>query len=432
MKVRIFPSKAHGTVCAPPSKSVAHRALICGALSEGSTIYNLAMSEDIAATTECLEKFGAKVERLGDAATAAQSTEAAARDAIRIGGWSLGAIPEDVTVDCRESGSTLRFLIPFAMLSGRTVHFLGSERLMQRPLGIYREISERNGGLFELSGRGLTVRGGLVAGEYEVPGNISSQFLTGLMMALPLAGGDSRIRITGPIESGSYLDITSAVLADFGADVRRIGEEGREIAIPGNTAFTARDYIVEGDCSNAAFLEALALLAGEAEEDGNAGSCAPALAVTGVPDDTRQGDRVYREMLRGLASGERREFDLSDCPDLAPCMFAMAAYFGGAHFTGTARLAIKESDRGAAMAEELACFGIDVTVGANEVDIPAGKLQPPTRVLDGHNDHRIVMALALLCTVTGGTIDGAEAVAKSCPDFFKVIAAAGIEVVTEA
>ena len=113
-------------------------------------------------------------------------------------------------------------------------------------------------------------------------------------------------------------------------------------------------------------------------------------------------------------------------------MFAMAAYFGGAHFTGTARLAIKESDRGAAMAEELACFGIDVTVGANEVDIPAGKLQPPTRVLDGHNDHRIVMALALLCTVTGGTIDGAEAVAKSCPDFFKVIAAAGIEVVTEA
>mgnify|MGYP003369518839 CR=1 FL=1 len=196
MKVRIFPSKAHGTVCAPPSKSVAHRALICGALSEGSTIYNLAMSEDIAATTECLEKFGAKVERLGDAATAAQSTEAAARDAIRIGGWSLGAIPEDVTVDCRESGSTLRFLIPFAMLSGRTVHFLGSERLMQRPLGIYREISERNGGLFELSGRGLTVRGGLVAGEYEVPGNISSPFLTGLMMALPLAGGD-RLRTHG-------------------------------------------------------------------------------------------------------------------------------------------------------------------------------------------------------------------------------------------
>jgi len=139
---------------------------------------------------------------------------------------------------------------------------------------------------------------------------------------------------------------------------------------------------------------------------------------------------VYYEMLHEMADG-RKEFDVSDCPDLAPCLFAMAAYYGGAHFTGTARLAIKESDRGAAMAEELANFGAEVTVGANEVTVACEALHGPTRILGGHNDHRIVMALALLCTVTGGAIEGAEAVAKSYPDFFRVIAGAGIMVEME-
>ena len=174
MIVWIHPSKASGQVSAPPSKSVAHRALICGALSAGSTVRNLAMSEDIAATLSCLTRFGASAEEVSAEGSASETK------AFRIGGWSLERIPEDITVDCRESGSTLRFLIPFAMLSGRTVRFVGSERLMQRPLGIYREIARRNGGIFELSGRTLTIRGGLTAGEYEVPGNISSQFLSGL------------------------------------------------------------------------------------------------------------------------------------------------------------------------------------------------------------------------------------------------------------
>ena len=413
MIVWIHPSKASGQVSAPPSKSVAHRALICGALSAGSTVRNLAMSEDIAATLSCLTRFGASAEEVSAEGRASETK------AFRIGGWSLERIPEDITVDCRESGSTLRFLIPFAMLSGRTVRFVGSERLMQRPLGIYREIARRNGGIFELSGRTLTIRGGLTAGEYEVPGNISSQFLSGLMMSLPLAAGESRIRITGPIESGSYLDITTGVLAEFGVDVRREGAEGREIVIPGGSTYTAREYTVEGDCSNAAFLEALALLSVDGAKDGEA------LAVTGVPAQSRQGDRVYYEMLHGLAEG-RKEFDLTDCPDLAPCLFAMAACYGGAHFTGTARLALKESDRAAAMAEELGRFGVEVTVGANDVTVRCDALRKPDGLLSGHNDHRVVMALSLLCTVTGGGIDGAEAVAKSYPDWFRVIGRAGI------
>ena len=471
MQVRIFPSRAQGTVCAPPSKSVAHRALICGALSRRSTIYGLAWSEDISATCDCLRALGATIERIAD-------------DAVAIGGLTIADIPDCAVLPCRESGSTLRFLIPIAMISGKTVHFTGSQRLMERPLGIYERISSENGGIFRREGQQITVRGGLRAGDYEVVGNISSQFITGLMLALSLADGESRIRVTEPFESRSYTDITVGVLREFGVLVRC---EGNVFVIPGAAAaeevnyitgatasqdvkdiagaatsedakdtlggatatsrsrFANLAYTVEGDCSNAAFLEALALLAAEEtadrcdNNDGLSGvvttdACAESetlpLTVTGVPAETSQGDRVYYEMLHEMAAG-RKEFDLSDCPDLAPCLFAMAAYCGGAHFTGTARLAIKESDRGAAMAAELACFGAEVTVGDNEVTVACEALHAPARILSGHNDHRIVMALALLCTVTGGVIDGAEAVAKSYPDFFDVIREAGIDCAAE-
>ncbi|MBO4652885.1 MAG: 3-phosphoshikimate 1-carboxyvinyltransferase [Lachnospiraceae bacterium] len=400
MKVRFFPTVAHGTVCAPPSKSVAHRALICGALSKCSTVSGLAWSEDISATCDCLRAMGAKIERLSD-------------DTVAIGGLTLAGIPDGAVLPCRESGSTLRFLLPIAMLSRKMVHFTGSARLMERPLGIYEEISARQGGLFRREGQQITVCGGLKVGEYEIAGNISSQFITGLLLALSLADGESRVRVTEPFESRSYTDITVDVLREYGIPV---GGEGNEFVIPGRRDFSDLAYTVEGDCSNAAFLEALALLSSRSFDP---------LRVTGVPEKTSQGDRVYYEMLHEMAAG-RKEFDVSDCPDLAPCLFAMAAFYGGAHFTGTARLAIKESDRGAAMAEELACLGAEVTVGANEVTVACEGLREPTRVLNGHNDHRIVMALSVLCTVTGGEIDGAEAVAKSYPDFFEVIAGAGI------
>ena len=417
MLVRIFPSRACGTVTAPPSKSVAHRALICGALTDFSPVSGLAWSEDILATCDCLRALGAKIYQ-----SEKDSVLVGYRRMSIPGSGRFSAIPEGAVLPCRESGSTLRFLIPLAMLSGRRVTFTGSERLMQRPLGIYQEIAARNGGLF-LQERGtLTVRGGLCAGEYEIPGNISSQFITGLLIALSLADGESRICVTEPFESRSYTDITAAVMRDFGVPVQC---EGNTFVLVGNAEYRRRPYTVEGDCSNVAFLEALALLSEREDDAGTAG-----LTVRGVPADTCQGDRVYYEMLHGMAAG-RKEFDLSDCPDLAPCLFAMAAYYGGAHFTGTARLAIKESDRGAAMAEELACFGAEVTVGANEVTVACGQLHRPTRVLSGHNDHRIVMALALLCTVNGGEIEGAEAVAKSYPDFFEVIAGVGISLEKE-
>ena len=433
MRVTIQPSRARGSVTAPPSKSVAHRALICGALTDFSSVSGLAWSEDILATCDCLRAMGAAIYQSDDKP---DSVLIGCRRLSIPGSGRFSAVPEGAILPCRESGSTLRFLLPLAMLSGRTVTFTGSERLMQRPLGIYREIAAKNGGLFEQKDGTLTVRGGLCAGDYEIPGNISSQFITGLLIALSLAGGESRIRVTEPFESRSYTDITVAVMRDFGVTVQC---EGNTFVLAGNAAYQKRPYNVEGDCSNAAFLEALALLSERADErlpgrSEPTGNSPAKLTVLGVPAETAQGDRVYYGMIHSLADGSCREFDLSDCPDLAPCLFAMAAYYGGAHFTGTARLAIKESDRAKAMAEELAKFGVTVTVGENDVtvacsgaaDAPGSGLHVPTEDLSGHNDHRIVMALSLLCTVTGGTIDGAEAVKKSYPDFFPVLAKAGI------
>ncbi len=388
MIATITQGKARGTVSAPPSKSVAHRALLCGALSSGSQVIGIADSEDMAATIGCLEALGANVQRK--------------ENTVRLGGLDVFALRSNATLSCRESGSTLRFLLPLCMLCGRPITLTGSRRLLERPLGIYREIAEKQGVSWEQTDSSLTVCGTLQSGAYAVPGDVSSQFITGLLYALPLLEGDSTLEITGNFESASYIDLTLAVLADFGI---RIVREGRIFHIPGKQKPTGREYTVEADCSNAAFLEALNLLGGQVQ-------------VQGLSSDTVQGDRVYQAMYRLLEEGVK-EFDLSDCPDLGPVMFALAAAKGGGVFTGTARLRLKESDRGLAMAEELSKFGITVTVEENRVVVQPGVLKTPQQPLDGHNDHRIVMSLALLCTLTGGSIQGAEAVNKSFPDFFQ-------------
>lgn len=390
MITTITPGKAQGRVCAPPSKSIAHRALLCGALTGGSIVNAVADSEDMAATIGCLQALGATVVRSGSC--------------VRLGGLDVFAPPEEVRLFCNESGSTLRFLLPLCMLSGKPITLTGSKRLFQRPLEIYERIARRQGICWQQSEDALTVCGRLQSGAYTVPGDVSSQFITGLLYALPLLEQDSTLEVTGRFESASYIDLTLAVLADFGI---RIAREGRLFRIPGNQKLQAREYTVEADCSNAAFLDGLNFLGGQVQLDG-------------LNPDTLQGDWVYRQMFSQLKAGVR-QFDLSDCPDLGPVMFALAATMGGARFTGTARLRLKESDRAVAMAKELAKFGIPVSVEENCVVVQPGVLKEPTQPLYGHNDHRIVMSLALLCTLTGGTIQGAEAVNKSFPDFFEKI-----------
>ncbi len=400
MIATILPGKARGKVTAPPSKSMAHRALLCGGLSEGSRVLGVADSKDMAATIGCLQAMGAKVERMDSA--------------VRIGGLKPLEIPENAVLFCNESGSTLRFLIPLCMLTGKPVTFTGSPRLFQRPLGIYQEIARQQNILWEQTERSVRVCGKLKSGKYQVPGDVSSQFITGLLYAMPLLEGGSTLEVTGKFESASYIDLTLAALKDFGICIDR---KGNVFHIPGNQKYTACEYTVEGDCSNAAFLDALNLLGG-------------AVQVEGLNPDTLQGDRVYQTMYRQLQEGVK-QFDLSDCPDLGPVMFALAAAKGGATFTGTARLRIKESDRGLAMAAELKKFGIGVQAEENTVTVLPGVLQTPTQPLCGHNDHRIVMALSLLCTVTGGVIEDAQAVGKSFPDFFEKLKQVHIEVVED-
>lgn len=390
------PSKAQGTVAAPPSKSVAHRALICAALSGGAVVRNIAFSKDIEATLGCLEAMGSKI-KLHE-------------NYVEVGGIDPFNLPENLELDCIESGSTLRFFIPLVLLNGNAAKFNGSQRLMQRPLDVYKNIIENFGGSFKAEASSLTVEGKLRASEFVIPGNVSSQFITGLLFALPLTCGDSSIVIDGKLESSSYVDITIDVLRRFGIKIQKT-ENGFFVA--GNQKYISADYTVEGDCSNAANLDAFNFIGGSVN-------------ISGVPEHTCQGDKVYRDIFSAMSRGEKN-FDLSDCPDLAPILFALGAALGGDYtFSGTSRLKIKESDRAKAMADELAKFGAELKVGDNEVYIKPCKLSKPTSVLDSHNDHRIVMALALLCSVFGGEICGAEAVGKSFPQYFEIIKSIGI------
>ncbi len=390
MKVTITPSRAVGTVTAPPSKSMAHRALIGGGLSPESQVENLAWSKDIEATLSCLRAMGAQVNGSGAS--------------VCIGGVDPFHLPDGAVLPCNESGSTLRFFLPLCLLCGQPVTLTGSGRLMERPLGIYEDICCCQGISLQRTARAVTVCGRLHPGDYSVPGDVSSQFITGLLYALPLLEGDSRITVTGRFESASYIDLTLLALHSFGITVNR---EGNIFFVPGGQRYASAKYTVEGDCSNAAFPDGFNLLGGDVK-------------VLGLTPDTLQGDRVYRDYYRQLLAGKRR-FDLSDCPDLGPVLFALTAALGGAVFTGTARLRIKESDRGAAMAQELAKFGIRVEVGDDTITVHPGVLHAPDVPLYGHNDHRIVMALSLLCSVTGGTVEGAEAVAKSYPNYFDTL-----------
>ncbi len=390
MRVIINPSKAEGTVKAPPSKSLAHRALISGAFTNGSEITNIAFSKDISATLSCLESLGAEIE--------------INKDNVKIGSFDLMNVKDNAELFCNESGSTLRFMIPICLLTGKRITLKGAKRLFERPLGIYEDICKSQNILFEKKEDSLTVCGKISSGNYRIPGDISSQFITGLLFALPLAEGFSILEITGKFESASYIDLTLDVLSKFGIRITRMNNR---FIIPGNQKYQSRNYKVEGDCSNAAFLEAFNYL------DGNA-------VVEDISQNTLQGDRVYKDIFEDIQNG-KREFDLSDCPDLGPVLFAFAAAKGGAKFNGTARLKIKESDRAEAMKEELAKFGINVIVEENSVTVENGILNKPAEILNGHNDHRIVMSLAVLSTMVGGEIQGAEAVTKSFPDFFDVL-----------
>ena len=267
MRVEIEKSRAVGRLSAPPSKSMAHRLLICAAMSEGkSTVRGISSCEDVLATLDCMTALGINYEINGD-------------DVTVYGKHPSNFNPKSPLV-CRESGSTLRFMLPIAMMSGRTAVFYGEKRLMARPMSVYEKICEEKGLSFIADGESIVVNGVLTGGEYSVVGNISSQFISGLLFALPSAKADSLIRIAPPIESRSYIELTLDALHSFGIEADWANEY--TISVKGNQAFRPTDITVEGDFSGAAFPDALNIFGGEVE-------------LCGLKEDSLQGDRVYKK-----------------------------------------------------------------------------------------------------------------------------------------
>lgn len=399
MKVKILPSKTSGEVSAPPSKSFAHRYLIGSVLSCGKcVIKNIADSDDISATLSCIEQLGGSVTKDGNIVTVIPTNEKQIENAV---------------FDCKESGSTLRFFIPVVLATGaKNCTFLGSERLLARGIKEYEKLFENSDVKIKSDEKSIEVNGTLSAGNYEISGEVSSQYTTGMLFALSRLTGKSTLKITGNAESRAYVDMTIKVLKDFGADITET--EKNFFEINGKGRLSPGEFTVEGDWSNAAFLIALSRLVGT-------------ISVSGLNENSVQGDRFCTAAFDAL-DGENAEIDLKDCPDLAPILFAYAAYKNGGKFINTRRLRVKESDRANVMAEELKKFGANVKVYENSVEIEKTQLKPPIVPLCGHNDHRIVMALSVLAAVFGAEIDGAEAVNKSYPDFFRVIKKAGVNI----
>ena len=417
--IKRAPGGIGGTITAPPSKSMAHRAVLCSALAEGTShIKNLEFSKDISATLSAAGQLCAKVRTGADRAVVE----------------GLGSfLPVSAPVDCCESGSTLRFLIPIASLTGQKVTFVGRGRLMERPQTVYEKLYQKQSLRFEQSPAGLTIEGTLKSGEYELAGNVSSQFISGLLFALPLLDGDSTLHLIPPVESRSYIDMTRAVQAAFGVTSRWL--DGNTLALPGRQHYHPCDHAVEGDYSQAAFPAVLGAVCG-------------GVTVTGLSPDTLQGDAVILDILHRCGAQFTREgdtvtfakaplhgvdIDLADCPDLGPVLMVLGLLCEGTTVIRNAeRLRLKESDRIAAMEAELrACGGVLESEGGTiTVHGCAEHLHAPEGILHGHNDHRVVMSLAVLSAAAGLplTVDDAEAIQKSWPNFFAAIRPLGVEV----
>lgn len=408
----IQPTRLSGRVKVPPSKSMAHRAIICAALAEGrSIVENVAFSDDILATMEGMRRLGARIEDLGGGTLAVDG----------IGqGQAICGLPE---IDCKESGSTLRFLIPVALGLARGARFTGQGNLGKRPLDVYTKIFDEQG--IETQAQGplldLQVSGQLRAGTFSMRGDVSSQFITGLLFILPLMAEDSELVITTHMESKSYVDMTLSVLADFGIRVKN--EAYRRFAIPGGQKYRAGRYRVEGDFSQAAFFLC-------------AGAMGSAVQVEDVKRDSLQGDSAVLDILQRMGAkvcwedGAVRcraealcavDIDASQCPDIIPVVSAAAALCKGkTTIRNAGRLRIKECDRLHAIFAELTKLGARIKEREDSLEIE-GVERFAGGTVWSHKDHRIAMMLAIAATRAEGpvVIEDWECVSKSYPNFFE-------------
>ena len=404
-----------GQVTVPPSKSAAIRAVLCASLAGGGTLRHIQPSQDVSAALNAAPALGVRADFDERARTAVFSREGP---------------PKGGTVDCGESGSLLRFLIPVAAALGGRWRFTGRGRLPQRPIGVYGDLLPAHGTAFRTEGGlPLEIEGRLAPGRYELPGNISSQFVTGLMLALPLLPGDSEIVLTSPLESRGYVDMTLDILGEFGVALTPT-DQGWQV--PGGQSCTPRDYAVEGDWSQAAFFLNLAALSPQGAR----------VAVAGLRPDSLQGDRACVEVFRGFGLDIRWEdglllarnphaaqpfgglrgqtLDVSQITDMVPAASVCAALCRGeTRFTNAARLRLKESDRLAAMAGAITALGGRAYDEGDTLRIE-GVERLKGGLAQGKNDHRILMALAGagLRSKTPVRVTDPWSIRKTYPDFY--------------
>ena len=401
MTLVIHPGPLSGTVAPPPSKSQAHRLLIAAALAKGdSLIKGLAHSKDIDATLSCLAELGASFQETAGGMVVHGMGANSMSPRRRL------ALPR---LDCGESGSTLRLLIPVALAVRGGGIFTGHGRLMERPQGPYADLFREKGIYFEQEGDTLTVQGVLEPGTYRLPGNVSSQFFTGLLYALPLLAGPSALIPTTRLESWDYVAMTLAALEAFGIRTAATMSLPPQYHISGRQTYRAGEHTVEGDWSQAAFWLAAKALGGRVE-------------VLGMDPNSLQGDRVIREYYVNLIKPGDVELDVSGCPDLVPALAAMAALGQGeTRLVNAGRLRLKECDRLSAVAEELGRLGADITEGPDFLTIRGVDRLEGGVTADAHNDHRIAMMVAIAATRCKNpvTLTGAESVSKSYPNFWE-------------
>lgn len=408
--VKINQSKLEGSINIPPSKSLSHRAIICAALSSGeSNIDNVVFSDDIDATCDAMRKLGASIEKTSEMSLKIK------------GSFPLELKEEEI--DCKESGSTLRFLIPISLLAKGKAVFRGKGKLVSRPLGSYYNIfDEQEINYKNMDGNlPLQLEGSLNPGEFKLEGDISSQFITGLMFTLPLLNGDSKIIMTSELESKGYVDLTIDMLDKFGIKV--INNYYKEFTIKGGQEYKARDYKIEGDFSQAAFWIVGGML-GER------------IVCKDLDPDSLQGDKAILHLIEEMGGDLNLEnssfiakksntkgivIDASEWPDIVPILTVIAALSEGeTRIVNAARLRIKESDRLKAISTELNKLGADVKELEDGLVIRGGK-DLTGGTVDSWNDHRIAMALAIASIKATGdvTITNSDVVKKSYPHFWE-------------
>jgi len=411
--ITLFPTSFDGEVKAPPSKSLSHRAIICAGLSKGtSRLSNIVYSDDIIATMNAMEQLGVEFHKRNNS--------------LHVRGLKHFRLSNDL-VDCNESGSTIRFLIPLFSLTNKLIRFTGKKSLLARPQSIYEDIYKSDGNTFELKNDILLVKGSIKPRNYLIDGGVSSQFISGLLFALPLLNDDSTITIQGNLESKSYIDLTISTLKTFGISIL---ETSDGYFIKGNQEYASTNYYIEGDYSQGAFHLVGGVIGGR-------------IKVEDLDHESQQGDKAIVDTIQAMGgrvvfmeNGYTTEktqthssiIDIEDCPDIGPIIALLASVSKGTtHIINAHRLRIKESDRIKSTVETLKSLGANITSKNDEIIVTGRNMLEGGVTVDSYNDHRIAMMVSIASSRCNKEVilTGASAVNKSYPHFFEDFKAIG-------